>query len=475
MQDAAARRAPVDDRAQHAPVDDTEQTTEALFRRLRDATLSDGERRRARAGIIELNLALATRLTHRYRNRGQDADDLRQVAAIGLLKAVDGFDPDRGTPFFGYLIPTVTGELKRHFRDHGWDVHVPRGLQERYLAVTQARSELTQRLRRAPTVAEIGTALRLDEYDVIEALGVAAVYDVGSLNVRVSAEDDAGERQEFVGAEDEALVSVCDRLALRDLVRDLPERDRYILTRYFFGGATQECIGAALGMSQMNVSRLLRRTLDQLRLHLAGTAEAPPKPSYGGAGIIVDDTRQAIVVSVHGDADPALLRRALVDAAVRTRRGRVVVDLRHATGAGPGTARALVQAYRASGASGARIVAVNVPAALYDVLCRLGVARLLPCRSLTPPVVRAATGPAPGPSPHAAVPAATPMEHRKPQRCEQPSEPRTAVALSGARSLCRSRIAASADASRVHVRVRCGGGAKRRAPAAPPGVRARGP
>ncbi|PRY20168.1 SigB/SigF/SigG family RNA polymerase sigma factor [Pseudosporangium ferrugineum] len=453
----AARHLTRDEEVPRRPVDDTERETEVLFRRLQEPTLSDTERRRTRDRIVELNLPQAIRLTHRYRNRGQDAEDLRQVAAIGLLKAVDGFDPGRGKPFFGYLIPTVTGEVKRHFRDHGWDMHVPRRLQERYLVVTQARADLTQRLGHAPTAAELGAALDLDEREVLEALGAAAVYDVGSLNKRVSADDDAGERQEFVGAEDDALVSLCDRLALRDLVRDLPDRDRYILSQYFFAGATQERIAGALGMSQMNVSRLLRRTLDRLRLHLTDAADTPAEASYSAAGIAVTDTRQAIVVTVEGETDTALLGRALVDAAVRIGRGRVVVDLRSAGGAGPGMAKALVHAYRAAGAGGARIRVVNVPAGLYDLLCRLGVTRLVPCRPLTSPAAHPAACPAVQP----ARPATASVVQRHPWPGREPAAPETVEALTIPSARCLSRLP------------QCG--RRARAVMAPRDVRARAP
>ncbi|MEV4703141.1 SigB/SigF/SigG family RNA polymerase sigma factor [Actinoplanes sp. NPDC049316] len=470
MHRVAARRPPVDEAASHSAVDETERMTEALFRDLHETALGDGERRRIRARIVELNLPLATRLTHRYRNRGQDAEDLRQVAAIGLLKAVDGFDPGRGKPFFGYLIPTVTGEVKRHFRDHGWDVHVPRRLQERYLAVTQTRAELTQSLGHSPGTAEIAAVLGLAEREVLEALGAAAVYDVGSLNKRVSADDDAGERQEFVGAEDDALLSLCDRLALRDLVRDLPERDRYILTYYFFAGATQERIATDLGMSQMNVSRLLRRTLDRLRLHLTDAAEVAAEPPYAAAGITVADTRQATVITAAGETDTALLRKAVVDAAVRTGRGRVVVDLRQATGAGVGMAQALVGAYRAAGASGARIAVVNVPPELFDILCRLGVTRLLPCRPLTPPAVRPVAVPGGGAAPQRTVPSAASAGRR-----QSWGHAETVVTLAGEWAPGRPRVGAPEDVSSSPLPVRHCREARWRPLSAPRRVRARAP
>ncbi|WP_199516663.1 SigB/SigF/SigG family RNA polymerase sigma factor [Nucisporomicrobium flavum] len=406
---AVALPATADERPQHGSVDDRERATAALFRQMEDAAASSDERRRIRARIIELNLPLATRLAYRYLNRGQSADDLRQVAALGLVKAVDGFDAARGKPFFGYLVPTVTGELKRHFRDHGWDVHVPRRLQERYLEVTRTQSALTQRLRRAPGAAEIGAVLGIADHEVVEALGAAAVYDVSSLNARVSGEDDAAERQEFIGAEDAALMSVCDKLVLRRLVQDLPERDRHILSLYFFAEMTQDRIAAVLGMSQMNVSRLLRRILDQLRRGLDDGAERPAEPSCARTGISMNHTRDASVLTVHGDVDASVLRRALVDAVVRARRGRVVVDLRQAATAGAVTARALVDAYRASGSSGARLAAVDVPPELYDVLRRLGVTRLVPCRPLCAP---AASASLPSEDEHRPLADATVQPHR---------------------------------------------------------------
>jgi RNA polymerase sigma-70 factor (sigma-B/F/G subfamily) len=250
--------------------DRVELTTIALFARMRDPRVGPDRRRRLREDIIARNLPFATRLAHRYRHRGLDDDDLEQIAALALVKAVDGFDPERGKPFFGYLVPTVTGELKRHFRDQGWHVRVGRNLQERCLEFTRVRAELSQTLGRSPTIADLAEAMGSTEEDVVETWTAANAYAADSLNAPVSGDQDAAEMQDLMGQEDPDLASTCDRLALRELVSRLPELNQYVVTRYFFGDATQEQIARSLGVSQMYVSRVLRRTLQALRRQLDG-------------------------------------------------------------------------------------------------------------------------------------------------------------------------------------------------------------
>ncbi|MEU4244703.1 SigB/SigF/SigG family RNA polymerase sigma factor [Actinoplanes sp. NPDC026619] len=361
---------------------DTELATAALFATMDDPATGPADRDGLRARIIELNLPFAARLAHRYRNRGQDVDDLEQVAALALVKAVDGFDPRRGSPFFGYLIPTVVGEVKRHFRDKGWTMHVSRGLQERHLEFVRARASLMQQLRRTPTVGDLAAALEITQEEVLATWAAGNAYDVDSLNSGVSAVADAVERQDLVGADDPDLISACDRLALRELLRRLPEREHFVVTQYFFGDATQEQIAGAIGMSQMNVSRLLRRTLQSLRRQLDGETDDRPAV-VTPAGISIYVKGQRAVVTIAGDIDAgaaAQLRDVLVDTAVQERPRHLVVDLRGAGAAGAETVRALVDGYRAGGHTGTTLAVFNVPAELFRLLTHLGVTRLFCCR-----------------------------------------------------------------------------------------------
>jgi RNA polymerase sigma-B factor len=351
---------------------------------MHDQSTGQTERGRIRADIIELNLPTARRLAHRYSHRGQCVEDLEQVAALALIKAVDGFDPQRGKPFFGYLLPTVLGELKRHFRDKTWDVHVTRQMQERHLELTRTRAALTQRLKRPPQIGELGLALGFSDKEVLDVLAAGAVYDVDSLNARVTPDDDSCERQDLIGAEDPRLASACDRLAVRGLLHRLPERERFIVTMYYFRGATQDQIAGMLGMSQMNVSRLLRRAIERLRCQLDGQPE-PTKPQAASVEIVMFDTgRHGVIIGVRGTVDDAgagRLRAALVDTAVQRRPRHITVDLRRARFIGGRATRALVDGYRACG-PGVRLAVVNASQELYGVLCRLGVTRLFPCASL---------------------------------------------------------------------------------------------
>lgn len=366
------------------PVDATEVATAALFRMLCDAELQPARTDRLRARIVELNLPFATRLTHRYRNRGQTNDDLAQVAAVALIKAVNGYNPELGKPFFAYLIPTVLGELRKHFRDTGWAVHVDRGLQERHLELVHARAALTQRLQRPPTVEDLAAELKIGTAEVLEAWAAGNAYAHDSLNAPASPGTDGAEFVDLLGGDDPGLASVSERVAVRDLIRRLPERDRYILTRYFFGEASQQEIAGEIGMSQMNVSRLLRRILESMRQQLNGNADGLPAVA-DAVDVHTHVAPGSTLVTVSGDVDDraaAQVRDVLVDTAVRERPRRLVVDLRGVGIAGGRLVRALVDAYRAGGPSGTRLAVINVPADLFDVLSRLGVTRLFPCRTV---------------------------------------------------------------------------------------------
>jgi len=236
-----------------------------LFGRLTTLAVDDPERRRVRDELVELHLPLVEYLARRFRNRGEWLDDLVQVATIGLIKSIDRFDLDRGVEFSTYATPTIVGEIKRHFRDKGWAVRVPRRLQELKLALTKAVSDLAQREGRAPTVSELAEHLGMSEEEVLEGLESANAYSTVSLDAPDSGDEDAPAVADSLGIVDDALEGVEYRESLKPLLEQLPAREKKILLLRFFGNMTQSQIAAELGISQMHVSRLLARTLSQLR------------------------------------------------------------------------------------------------------------------------------------------------------------------------------------------------------------------
>jgi RNA polymerase sigma-B factor len=239
----------------------------ALFIELR--ALQDGspEYAELRNRLVRMHLPLVEHLARRFRNRGEPLDDLTQVATIGLIKSVDRFDPDRGVEFSTYATPTVVGEIKRHFRDKGWAVRVPRRLQELRLSLTTATAELSQQNGRSPTVHELAEKLGISEEEVLEGLESANAYSTLSLDVP-DTDDESPAVADTLGAEDEALEGVEYRESLKPLLEDLPPREKRILLLRFFGNMTQSQIAQEVGISQMHVSRLLARTLAQLRERL---------------------------------------------------------------------------------------------------------------------------------------------------------------------------------------------------------------
>ncbi|KWV31940.1 SigB/SigF/SigG family RNA polymerase sigma factor [Micromonospora rifamycinica] len=220
---------------------------------------------------IEAWLPLANHLAHRYSGRGEPTDDLAQTAAVGLIKAIDKFDPSRGVDFAGYAIPTIIGELKRHFRDRTWDIRVPRRLQELRLAISDANSSLLQTLGRSPTVADIAAHLKLTEEEVLEGLEGARAYNAVSLSTPTGDGDRATELGDMLGGEDNEFELAELRVALGPALATLDEREQKILTLRFYGNLTQSQIADQIGVSQMHVSRLLARALTKLRGQLDGT------------------------------------------------------------------------------------------------------------------------------------------------------------------------------------------------------------
>ncbi|MEA2404540.1 MAG: polymerase sigma-B factor [Thermoleophilaceae bacterium] len=220
----------------------------------------------ARDELVERFLPLARQLARRYQRGNEPLDDLVQVACIGLVKAVDRFDPDRGTAFSSYAVPTILGELKRYFRDAGWAVHVPRGMQERVMNVNQAVTRLSRDLGRAPTPHEIAEVVGENVEQVLEALEAAIAYDAVSLDTPRSSDEGAGDTYaDTVGAVDERFELVEYTTAIAPTVRALPERDRLVLKLRFEDDLTQLEIAERIGVSQMHVSRLIRRALTRLR------------------------------------------------------------------------------------------------------------------------------------------------------------------------------------------------------------------
>jgi RNA polymerase sigma-B factor len=226
----------------------------------------------AREELCERFLPLARDLALRYTYTDEPLEDLVQVASLGLIKAIDRFEPGRGTKFTSYAAPTILGELKRHFRDKGWALHVPRDLQERALAVSRERETLSKRLGRSPTVKEIADGLGCSSEQVLEAAEAAGSYEAASLDAPASREDDeSGPLVDLIGGEDSALSLVGSREAMAETWEELPEIERDVLSLRFLEDLTQREIGERVGYSQMHVSRLLRRALRRME---AATAAA---------------------------------------------------------------------------------------------------------------------------------------------------------------------------------------------------------
>jgi RNA polymerase sigma-B factor len=235
-----------------------------LFAKIAALPEDDPRRRPMRDELVEMHLPLVEYLARRFRNRGEPYDDLVQVATIGLIKSIDRFDLERGVEFSTYATPTIVGEVKRHFRDKGWAIRVPRRLQELKLALTKATSELSQRNGRAPTVAELAKHLELSEDDILEGLESSNAYSAISLDAP-DLDDESGSMSDTLGETDQALEGVEYRESLKPLLEALPPREKRILLLRFFANMTQSQIAAELGISQMHVSRLITRTLASLR------------------------------------------------------------------------------------------------------------------------------------------------------------------------------------------------------------------
>ncbi|MBW1599453.1 SigB/SigF/SigG family RNA polymerase sigma factor [Streptomyces sp. JJ38] len=266
------------------PHDDAPDTAGDLERL---ATLPDGpEREHLQQEIVRAWMPMAYRLAYRYRNRSESLEDLQQVAALGLVKAVDRYDPARGCAFESYAVPTIVGELRRHFRDNLWDLHVPRRVQELRNKVRASRRELGLTLdRRSPTVAQIAEHSGLSEEDVQLGMEALESYRTLSLDSPYPHVEDAFTRADTLGDFDAGYDRVIYRESVKPRLRRLPERERRILYLRFFCDMSQSRIAAEVGISQMHVSRLISSTCRRIRREVeaetaAVSADEAPTPAH---------------------------------------------------------------------------------------------------------------------------------------------------------------------------------------------------
>ncbi|GAA1708390.1 SigB/SigF/SigG family RNA polymerase sigma factor [Nonomuraea wenchangensis] len=247
-----------------------EMTAEELLAEMSREDTPASLRERLRERIVEMHRPLAMEIARRYRYRGEPLEDLLQAAYVGLMKAVNGFDASLGHAFRGYAVVTMTGEVKRHFRDRTWAIRVPRLYQERRSELNRLVADLSQDLGRSPTVAELAAKMNITEEDVLLTLDASAAYSTLSLDAPLGTDDDAASLGDVIPEDDDTLSTMVDREAVKPLIDALPSREKHILLLRFFGNMTQAEIAAEFGISQMHVSRILRKVLDQLRTELVG-------------------------------------------------------------------------------------------------------------------------------------------------------------------------------------------------------------
>ncbi|SHJ44155.1 RNA polymerase sigma-B factor [Nocardiopsis flavescens] len=247
-------------------VDGEGRSAEELLRNLKGLPEDDPGADRIQELVLELYRPLLYRIARHYSGRGEPYEDLRQTAHLGLVKAVRGYDPDRGKKFISYLLPTVTGEIKRHFRDHTWAVRVPRRHQERRGRLHRASLEFQQRNAREPRPQELAQEMNLPRAEVDELLQASEAYSALSLDLPDHKGEEGGSTlEERIGGEDDSYDLVLERESLRPAMCCLDERERALLRLRFFDDLTQSQIAEEIGCSQMHVSRLLSATLDKLR------------------------------------------------------------------------------------------------------------------------------------------------------------------------------------------------------------------
>jgi RNA polymerase sigma-B factor len=259
----------------HRPDRDERAHAGELLAQLHSLPDDSPRRKELRDQLVELHMPLVVYLARRFSGRNEPMNDLVQVGAIGLIKAIDRFDPGRNLEFSTYATPTILGEIKRHFRDTGWLIHVPRRAQEMQTTLNAARADLSQELGRAPTVSELADRIEVDEDAVVEALDAARAYSGVPLDV-LAAPGESVPEHPMLGVIDEGYEQVEQRALLRDAITSLPESEREILLLRFVANKTQTEIAGMVGVSQMQVSRLVARGLKRLRESL-GAPEPPPE------------------------------------------------------------------------------------------------------------------------------------------------------------------------------------------------------
>jgi RNA polymerase sigma-B factor len=296
-------------------------------------TATSSERAVLRDQLARVCLPFAGRLARRYRGRGEPLEDLEQVARLGLVKAIDRYDPERGS-FTAYAVITISGEIKRHFRDKTWGVHVPRRIQDLSLEVGHASMVLTNALSRTPTIAELAERLEVTERAILDAMESSAGYTPASLNAPVSTGDGGVEFGDLLGSADSDLELIDDKITVARLLLRLPARERQMLAMRFYGNRTQADIAAELGISQMHVSRLLSRALAWLREAMLSDAvprwEGASRPEQPGMQVSVNRCAGVLTVAVRGEVDRDTadrLRMGLRHAVSTAGADRLVVDL----------------------------------------------------------------------------------------------------------------------------------------------------
>lgn len=237
-----------------------------LFARLHDPQATPAQRHSARDELVEMHQPLVHHIARRYADRGEPFDDVFQVGNVGLISAIDRFDSERDVAFSSFAVPTIVGAIRRHFRDATWALKVPRRIQESRSKITAAYDALAQELGRSPTVAEIAERCDLDAHDVLDSLELSRARETTPIDASISEGSAIADRS---GNGDQALGEVEDKETVRRLLQSLPQHDREIVVMRFFDGMSQSQIAEEVGVSQMQISRILSRSLARLRSHIA--------------------------------------------------------------------------------------------------------------------------------------------------------------------------------------------------------------
>ena len=381
-------------------LDDLDAAAVAYARRWRSA--SDDERGHLRDDLICRSMPFADRMARRYGGRPEPIEDLEQVARLGLINALDRYDPGRGS-FTAFAVLTICGEIKRHFRDRTWGMHVHRRLQNLTLEIGPAIAELTHALARDPTAAEVARHLNVSEEQVRHAQVCAASHLPVPLNAPV---DDCGSRElgDLIGGPDEAIEALPDRLAITELLQVLPERIQRIIALRFYANLTQTQIAEEIGISQMHVSRLLRHALTWLRTAIVsdttppwtGTAESR---SLHTLRVLISETQTEINIEVIGEMDrdnAARLSHRLQSALSLAWPGRVVIDLAGVPLVDVAGAAVLRDAHTSARAAQVAVTFIGVQPLVGSVLTLVGLPAPTGGRRLVQPSDRTATPPTGG-------------------------------------------------------------------------------